>query len=244
MPYQEHVEQLLSARNAVGEERFVAQQLLELHQAAAQRERVTILELGVDQGQSTRVFLNAIADKEHSALVSVDVRDCSNAARSGQWTFVQSDSSDTERVFEAAGILKEGIDILYVDSLHTADHVYKEVYGYYPYLNKGAVIFFDDIDSAPYMMGQRKDSVSTEIANRDILSLVESIFMANLKDLDLTIFRGSTGLARLAKRSEKGATLAQPKYCKKRNNRRAWQVIYRLIGKTSYRHGVSTPNPA
>ena len=80
----------------------------------------------------------------------------------------------------------------------------KEVGGFYPYLNKGAVVFLDDIDSFPYMRGQRKDNVDKEIANRSMDRLVERIFCRTSRSWTSPSFRGSTGLARLDKRSPRG----------------------------------------
>lgn len=234
--YQAYVDELRSIVGRLGEDHFSARQLLELHAEATRRDRVTILELGVDFGQSTRIFLNAIDGKPDSRLISVDIRDCARAAASDQWTFVQADSGDAEAIVARQPILRQGIDILYVDSLHTAEHVLKEVGGFYPYLNKGAVIFLDDIDSFPYMRGQRKDNVGKEIANRAIDRLVERIFLSNIAELELTVHRGSTGLARLDKRSERGASLTPPRHFPARHSKRLWTLIYRLFGLKTYKH--------
>lgn len=234
--YHAYIDDLRSILGTPGEDHLAARQLLELHAEAAGRDAVTILELGVAQGQSTRVFLNAIDGKPDSRLISVDIRDCATAAASHQWTFIRADSADAEHVVALQPVLRQGIDILYVDSLHTADHVLKEVRGFYPYLNKGAVVFLDDIDSFPYMRGQRKDNVGKEIANRSIDRLVERIFLSNIKELDLTVFRGSTGLARLDKRSPRGAPFTPPGTYRARHSRRLWTLIYRLLGRKTYKH--------
>ncbi len=235
-PYQAYIDELQSLSSAPGDARFAARQLLELHAEAAGRAAPTILELGVGSGQSTRAFLNAIAGKPAARLISVDIEDCSGAAASHQWTFVQGDSGDAADVLARQPVLRQGIDILYVDSLHKAEHVLKEVGGYYPYLNAGAVVFLDDVDSFPYMFGQRKDNVAKEIDNRAIDRLVERIFWANRGDLDLTLFRGSTGLARLDKCSPRGAPFLQPLPCRERQSRWAWRLLYRILGRQSYKH--------
>lgn len=190
--FQDYLDLLISASKENNESRFVALQLLEMHQEALSRNNPRILELGVDQGQSTRVFLNAIDGKTEALLTSVDIRDCSDAVECDTWKFVLSDSKDVEAIIKASPIIKNGIDILYVDSLHTAEHVYHEVYGFFPYVKYNGVIYFDDIDSGPYKNGQRKDSVSVEIANRNIFKLLEGIFEANINDLNFEIIRGST----------------------------------------------------
>ena len=95
-----------------------------------------ILELGVDKGLSTTVFLQACRMKNGN-LVSVDIRDCSEISDSKYWTFVQSDSTDVDNILSKAPFLKEGIDVIYIDSLHNKDHVKKELNSWYPYMKKG-----------------------------------------------------------------------------------------------------------
>ena len=43
------------------------------------------------------------------------------------------------------------IDILFIDSLHEANHVIKIIYGYYDLLKLGGMIFIDDISHLPYV---------------------------------------------------------------------------------------------
>ena len=104
-----------------------------------------------------------------------------------------------------------------MDSLHTAKHVKKEIYSYFKFVKKDGLIIFDDIDSSPYMTGQRKDSVGTEIANRKIYKLLEAIFRANMCKIDFKILRGSTGLAIFKKIVDLGEKLNEPFYIKERN---------------------------
>jgi predicted O-methyltransferase YrrM len=233
--YQNHLDSLNEAAEQKNEERFAAQQLLEMHKEALSRDNPTIVELGVDKGLSTKVFLNSIDGKTDAALISIDIRDCSNAVDSKDWKFMLSDSADVDAIIESNPIIKTGIDILYVDSLHTAEHVYLEIYGFFPYVKKDGVIYFDDIDSGPYKAGQRKDSVSVEIANRRIFKLLEGTFEANINDLNFEVIRGSTGLAKFTKKSNLGDDLKPPMMTKERNSRLFWRIYNVLTFKKSYR---------
>ena len=56
-----------------------------------------------------------------------------------------------------------------------------------------------------------------ENANREIHKLLDAIFQANLNDLDFTVIRGSTGLAKFSKKSNLGNILKTPIYLKDRN---------------------------
>jgi predicted O-methyltransferase YrrM len=197
----------LSANNG---EFFAAKQLLRLHQDAFQRENPVIVELGVDVGASTKTFLNAISFKPNAYLISVDIDDCSSVANTSKWTFIHSDSTDIEVIEKKAPIISQrGIDLLYIDSSHSAKHVKKEFELFYPFLNKDASIYFDDCEYFPYMKNQRKDNAAIEFGLRKIKTLIENISRSNLSDLELEFYYGSTGLARLTKTSQKGAQLKQ-----------------------------------
>lgn len=227
--YENYVNDLKRFLFEKNENRFFAQQLLRLHNEAAKRIDPLIVELGVDKGQSTRVFLNAIENKEKAKLISIDIRDCSDAAHSQKWDFVQQDSTDLDNLLNSKPEIKHGIDILYVDSLHKDKHVKKEIYLFFRYIKKGGIIFFDDIDSTPYMSKQRKDSVSIEIANRKIYQLLEAIFRANMDKIDFEIMRGSTGLAIFKKDCNLGIQLNEPKYISERKFN--YKIFQKLLSK-------------
>ena len=239
-PYESYLKELNNYALKENEARFAAKQLLTIHSEISYRKSPIVLELGVDRGQSTKVILNAIYKKKNAHLVSVDIRDCSAVSFLDSWTFVNMDSTKINDILRSAPILKKGIDIIYVDSLHTKEHVQKEIYGWFPYLKKGGVIFLDDIDSGPYMNGQRKDSVSTEIANRNIYELIETIFMSNLNIIDLSFMRGSTGLARIEKICDQKIHLNSPKILRKRSNLFIWKLSNLLLKRKQYRHSLDT----
>lgn len=203
---------------------FNAKHYLTMHSLAANRKNPTILELGVQSGKSTKLFLNALQDSERGALISVDIDDCAHVANSSKWTFVRSDSTDVQKIIQKAPILEKGIDILFVDSLHTPEHVQKELYGFYPYVKNGGTIFFDDIDSAPYCEDREMDSYYVELENRRILSFLNSVFENNMDQIDLTVYRGWTGLARIDKRGDLLSSLNPPKALKVRRSRKLWKI--------------------
>lgn len=234
--YQSYIDELRRVASTVEEARFVALQLLTLHTEVIGRKDAVVLELGVDRGQSTKIFLNAVDGKPSSRLVSVDIRDCSSVSDSDKWTFVQEDSANIAEIVKAAPVLEAGIDIIYIDSLHTAEHVRQEIFGWFPYLNKGGVMFFDDVDSGPYLLGQRKDSLGTELANRKIFELIEAVFRANMENCNLALVFGSTGLARVDKISELGSALNEPLYIPKRRIRLYWHFFNFIFRRNQYKH--------
>ena len=94
--YENYINKLRENSKVKSESRFAANQLLEMHLEALKRENPIIVELGVDKGQSTKVFLNAINDKSNARLISIDIKDCKQAINSSNWEFVQQDSIDIE----------------------------------------------------------------------------------------------------------------------------------------------------
>ena len=212
--------------------RFEASQLLKMAEIVLANPSCCILELGVHKGVSTRMFLECLGSSA-GRLISVDIEDCSSVAKNDNWKFIRSDSSDIDKILAEAPELSAGIDLLYVDSLHTRSHVLAEVQGFFPFVRKGGSIFFDDVDSDPYMSGGRKDNAGTEIGNREIRQLLDEIFRANLRQIDLTFYRGSTGLAEFKKLSSLGSELIAPDRTKARSFKLYWVFrahVLRLIG--------------
>jgi SAM-dependent methyltransferase/predicted O-methyltransferase YrrM len=195
----------------------VATQLMWMYRNTVEKSKPVVLELGTDQGMATTVFLQACEEKD-GTLVSVDIADCSDVSGSPKWQFVQSDSVNVDYILSKAPHLNRGIDILYIDSLHTPAHVRKELTGWYPYLNAGSWIFFDDVDSHPYRKGNRKDNRSAEVAWDQIHDFVKCFFYANENSLQLNILYGSTGLACLRKLSPRGTIPANANSIPHRTN--------------------------
>ncbi len=196
-------EEYKKAEYAKGLEGQAATQLMRMYRIAKELTNPIILELGTAKGVSTTIFLQA-CEETNGQLVSVDIKDCSNISSSSRWKFVQSDSTDIDFILSKAPHLRNGIDILYIDSWHAKRHVEKELTGWYPFMNNGAHIFFDDVDSNPFRKGQRKDNVRAEIMWDEVKDYVKAFFYSNEDELYLDIMFGTTGLAHLYKLSPKG----------------------------------------
>ncbi len=176
-----------------------ATQLMELHRRVSQLEAPVVLECGVDVGWSTGVLAHAVEQTPAGSLTSLDIRDCSDAIKSDRWTFLQIDDIEQERILQEAPILKQGIDLLYIDSLHAARHVTRQLELWYPLVRQGGWIAFHDVDPGPYMRGQRKDNIESEIVWRAVGQVVLDFFYANEDDLLLEIHYGDMGMAIMQK---------------------------------------------
>jgi hypothetical protein len=149
-------------------------------------------------------------------------------------TFVQSDSTDARHVVSQAPFLADGIDVLYVDSLHQRQHVEREVAAWFSHVKQGGWIFFDDVDASPYRRGQRKDNRAAEYDIDLIHDFVTAFFNANQDTLRLSIHYGSNGLAAMQKLSALGAAplapapIVRPQFAQSLRSRIA--LLGRLIG--------------
>ena len=111
-----------------------------------------ILELGVQNGRSTKKFLE-ICRKKNGKVFSVDINDCSNVSVDENWKFYKTRDDNFEFIKSK---IPNKIDILFIDTLHEANHVKNLLYGYYPIIKKDGYIFIDDISHLPYLKGKKR----------------------------------------------------------------------------------------
>ena len=154
-----------------------------------------ILELGVENGRSTKKFLQ-ICKKNNGKLFSVDTQDCSKISDDPNWNFFQTRDDNFEIIKSK---LSDKIDVLYVDSLHEAEHVKNLIYGYYPILKKEGYIFVDDISHLPYLQNKPRNNFYCEINNKETFDILLSIYSKNIENFELNFSFMSSGLAIIKK---------------------------------------------
>ena len=162
-------------------------------------ENPAILELGVQNGLSTKKFID-ICNKNNGFLYSVDVDDCSKVSNDKRWTFIRSRDDNFNLI--KSKIPKE-IDILYIDSLHEADHVSKLIYNYYDLIKVGGFIFIDDISHLPYVKNGMRNNFYCEINNQETFNILLEIYFSNYDKIDLNFSFVSSGLAIIKKKNGK-----------------------------------------
>ena len=99
------------------------------------------------------------------------------------------------------GVIIPRIDILYIDSLHEANHVKKLVYGYYPIIKENGFIFIDDISHLPYLKNEIRNNFYCEINNKETYNRILDIYNNNSNLFDLNFAFKSSGLAIIKKNS-------------------------------------------
>ena len=164
-----------------------------------------ILELGVQRGTSTKKFLD-ICNKNNGKLFSVDIDDCSKVSDDKNWNFFHSRDDNFEFIKSK---IPHKIDVLFIDTLHEAEHVKKLIYGYYPLLKKNGYLFIDDVSHLPYLKNMPRNNFYCEINNKETFDLLLAIYSENYEKFDLNFSFSSSGLAIIQKKNESNLIQSQ-----------------------------------
>tara|TARA_B100000941_G_C28398430_1_gene496704 strand:+ start:87 stop:731 length:645 start_codon:yes stop_codon:yes gene_type:complete len=156
-----------------------------------------ILELGVNRGRSTKRFFDHI-EKNGGELYSIDIKDCSKALENINWNFFQSNDLDIEKILLKFPKLKNGIDILFIDSYHDPSHVKMLLNIWFFYVKKNGYIFLDDTES--YLYRLKKKSILS-IINDAINLEIKKFYHQNYNQLIYIKYYHGSGLAEFQKTS-------------------------------------------
>jgi len=169
-----------------------------------------ILEFGVRAGHSTKFFLD-LCKKNDGKCISVDIDDYSNLFNDKNWTFIQT--RDDNFSFIKNQIPKQ-FDIIFLDSLHEAQHVEKIFYNYFDMLKQNGLFIIDDISWIPYLKNSWRDNFNPETENRKTFELLLDIFLTNQNNISLDFTFTTSGLAKIKKISNE--TLNKKKHIQSR----------------------------
>ncbi len=175
------------------------------------KKNLNILEFGVREGRSTKIFLD-ICRENGGKLLSVDIDDYSNLFKDENWTFLKSRDDDYKKV---SNLFTEKFDIILIDSLHEPNHVAKLIYLYWQHLNVRGSMYIDDISWLPYIEGSWRDHEYTENINRNTFFKILEIQNSNYNSMDLTFNFNGSGMCRIIKVSDDN--LIKYKIIKNRN---------------------------
>ncbi len=158
-----------------------------------------IIEFGVRFGLSTKKIIE-ICETNKGFLHAIDIDDCSEVSDSKRWRFYKTRDDNFEYL---DALLPTNVDLIYLDSLHEAEHVKKIFYHYYPLLKVGGLFVFDDISWLPYLKNKKRNNFNCEINNQEIFNKILEIKSENEDLIDLFFsFKGS-GSAKIIKLSDK-----------------------------------------
>ena len=161
-------------------------------------QKIQILELGVQNGFSTKKFIE-LCNINDGYLTSIDIDDCSKVIKSDRWKFIHSSDDNFEKIDK---IIPKALDFIYIDSLHQAKHVEKVFYHYYSFLKKRGIFIIDDISWLPYSKNQYRDNEFSEHTNRSTFNKILEIYNQNQKNFFLEFFFRESGYAIITKKEE------------------------------------------
>ena len=155
----------------------------------------SILELGVREGVSTKMFIE-LCEKNSGNLYSIDINDYKSVSNSKRWNFIQSRDDNFASLKNK---IPKKFDIIFLDTLHEAQHVKKIFYYYYKFLKSDGFFFIDDTSWLPYVKKNYRDLFYAEINNQETFEMLLKIYFSNYQNFDLEFFFVSSGFA-LAKK--------------------------------------------
>ena len=186
-----------------------------------------ILELGVQKGRSTKKFLE-ICEQNKGKLFSVDIDDCSYVSNDRNWKFFKTRDDNFSLIQSEIG---EKIDVLFIDTLHEANHVKKILYGYYPMIKKDGYIFIDDISHLPYLKDKDRNNFYCEINNKETFEILISIYSENIENFDLSFSFISSGLAILKKKNDNNLMMNKKLFFRNKSFKNTLRKLWRKMKK-------------
>ena len=158
----------------------------------------SIIEFGVKEGRSTKMFLD-LCDKNNGKLFSIDITDYSSLFNNKNWNFILSRDDNFEYLEDK---LPKKNDIIYLDSLHEADHVEKIFYYYFKKLKINGLFYIDDISWLPYLKNSERNNFYCEINNRETFERLLNIYASNEENFDIEFSFQSSGMCKIRKKRE------------------------------------------
>lgn len=122
-----------------------------------------IIEFGVRHGVSTSLFLDLCTIND-GQLFSIDENDYAHTFNSPKWHFIKSRDDNFEFLKKK---LPNDADIIFLDTVHKADHVIKVLISYFDILKKDGYFIIDDISWIPYLKNNEHDHFYKEINNKE-----------------------------------------------------------------------------
>jgi predicted O-methyltransferase YrrM len=157
--------------------------------------KFSILEFGVDKGISSSLFLE-FCQKTNSKLYSIDTIDYSKHFNSNNWTFINCRDDDYKKIDKYVNF---PVDIIFLDTEHTANHVEKIFYKYFNKLKINGLFIIDDISWLPYLKGNYRNNEWIENNNKETFFKIIDILNSNEKNIKVEFLFEYSGLAIIKK---------------------------------------------
>lgn len=163
-----------------------------------------ILEFGVRRGCSTALFLD-VCNKKKGYLFSIDINDYSYKFNDKRWKFIRSKDNDLHYIETK---IPRQFDIIFLDTIHKAEHVNNIFYKYYDKLKIGGFFIIDDTSWLPYISTAKHDHFFREVNNKETFLKLLDIYSNNTGKFYLDFNFCDTGAAKITKINDEKLNVA------------------------------------
>ena len=162
-------------------------------------ENPIIVEFGVRHGISTSMFLD-ICELKNGKLHSIDVNDYSYKFNSRKWNFIKSRDDNFNELKKK---IPDDVDVIFLDTVHKAEHVIKIILNYFFKLKVGGKFIIDDISWTPYLKNKKLNHFFKEINNKETFDSLLQLYTLNNETIDVKFNLTDTGCALITKLNNK-----------------------------------------
>ena len=184
-----------------------------------------IIEFGVRHGVSTSLFLD-LCTMNDGKLFSIDENDYEYRFNSTKWNFIKSRDDNFEFLKKK---LPNNVDVIFLDTLHKADHVIKILIEYFDNLKEGGYFIIDDISWIPYLKKNLHDHFYKEINNKETFESLLQIYSLNFKVMDIKFNLTDTGSVVIKKLKDEKLFFNKKRLSRDNSLKNYLRLIYKKI---------------
>ena len=184
-----------------------------------------IIEFGVRHGVSTSLFLD-LCTMNDGKLFSIDENDYEYKFNSTKWNFIKSRDDNFEFLKKK---LPNNVDVIFLDTLHKADHVIKILIEYFDNLKEGGYFIIDDISWIPYLKKNLHDHFYKEINNKETFESLLQIYSLNSNTIDIKFNLTDTGSVIITKLKNEKLIFNKKKKSREGSLKNYLRLIYKKI---------------
>jgi predicted O-methyltransferase YrrM len=185
----------------------------------------TIIEFGVRHGISTTLFLD-VCNINNGKMYSIDENDYSYKFKSEKWNFIKSRDDNFEFLKKK---LPNNVDVIFLDTLHKANHVIKILIAYFDNLKVRGYFIIDDISWIPYLKNNEHDHFYKEINNKETFESLLQIYSLNSNTIDIKFNLTDTGSVIITKLKNEKLIFNKKKKSREGSLKNYLRLIYKKI---------------
>ena len=188
-------------------------------------EKPKVIEFGVRHGISTSLFLD-VCNMNGGEMYSIDENDYSYKFKSKNWNFIKSRDDNFQYLRTK---IPQKADVIFLDTLHKADHVIKILIEYFKNLEIGGYFIIDDVSWIPYLKNNQHNHFYKEINNKETFESLLQIYSLNSDTISLKFNLIDTGAVVITKLKNKDLLFNNKKISRDTSFKNYLRLIYKKI---------------